>query len=40
MIEKIATKKSPLKLIDYAVLIGIDWADKRHAVATLVVGAQ
>jgi hypothetical protein len=38
MIEKIATKKSPLKLSDYAAVIGIDWADQRHALATVVLG--
>jgi hypothetical protein len=40
MIEKIAAKKSPLQLSDYAAVIGIDWADKRHAVATLVLPAR
>lgn len=40
MIEKIATKKSPLKLGDYAAVIGVDWADRRHAVAIVVLNAR
>jgi hypothetical protein len=35
-----ATKKSPLDLSDYAAVIGIDWADQRHAVATVVLPRQ
>src|SRR5882724_640578 len=33
--QNTATKKSPLDLRDYVAVIGIDWADQRHAVATV-----
>jgi transposase len=35
-----ATKKNSLDLGDYAAVIGIDWADQRHAVATVALPRQ
>ena len=38
--DKTATKKSPLKLSDYAAVLGIDWADQKHDVAIVVLPRQ
>jgi hypothetical protein len=35
-----AIKKSSANLGDYAALIGIDWADQKHALATLALPLQ
>jgi transposase len=35
-----ATKKSSLDLGDYAAVIGIDWADQKHALATVALPRQ
>jgi hypothetical protein len=39
-IKNTAPKNSPLTLSDYAALIGIDWADQKHALATLALPVQ
>ena len=39
-IQNTATKKSPLDLRDYAAVIGIDWADQKHALATVTLPGQ
>jgi hypothetical protein len=38
--HNIDIKKSSLDLDDYAALIGIDWADQQHALATLALPLQ
>jgi len=38
--QNAATKKSPFDLNSYAAVIGIDWADQKHALATLELPLQ